>query len=178
MPKIGSATKADPTPCPRYTSVHEKTGKNELAPGVEDVRIQSVGLPSLSVLNIELRYVRNLRGERQEPLNKRRPSQLPLPPQYRLRHRLSSPVLTYQRKISPPGTPDKDLRLRSSSISQVPSTRMALPSRVPPLGVNRVLTPELRSVPSPEIARESIPVTPEVVDLGTYMYTNSLFMLM
>lgn len=30
MPKIGSATKADPTPCPRYTSVHEKTGKNEL----------------------------------------------------------------------------------------------------------------------------------------------------
>lgn len=30
MPKIGSATKADPTPGPRYTSVHEKTGKNEL----------------------------------------------------------------------------------------------------------------------------------------------------
>ena len=29
-----------------------------LAPGVEDVRIQSVALPSLSVLNIELRYVR------------------------------------------------------------------------------------------------------------------------
>ena len=30
MPKIGSATKADPTPGPRYTSVYEKTGKNEL----------------------------------------------------------------------------------------------------------------------------------------------------
>ena len=120
-------------------------------------------------------FYRNLRGEKQGPLIKKRPTQLPLPPQYRLRHRLSSPVLTYQRKLSPPGTPDKDLRLRSSSTSQVPSTRMALPSRVPPLSVNRVLTPELRSVPTPEIARESIPVTPEVVDLGTY--TNSLFIL-
>lgn len=92
-----------------------------------------------------------------------------MPPNYRLRHRLSSPVLTYQRKISPPGTPDKEVRLRSSSTSQVRSSGLALPSRVPPLGGRRVLTPELRSVTTPEqLARENIPFVPEVVDLGMY----------
>lgn len=68
--------------------------------------------------------------------------------------------------MSPPGTPEKDLRLRSASTSQVPNTRTALPSRVPPLGVNRVLTPELRSVPSLDVTQERISVTPQIVDLG------------
>lgn len=45
---------------------------------------------------------------------------------------------------------------------------MAVPSRVPPLGVNRVLTPELRSITSPDIAQPILPVAADVVDLGTY----------
>lgn len=119
-------------------------------------------------LSCRFSFLRNLRGEKQESRNKNRPYHLPLPPNYRIRHRLSSPVLTYQRKISPPATPEKDLRLRSSSTSQVPSPRVAVPSRVPPLGVNRVLTPELRSVTSPDIAQPILPVAADVVDLGTY----------
>ena len=114
-------------------------------------------------------FLRNLRGQSR---NKNRPYHLPLRPNYRIRHRLSSPVLTYQRKISPPGTPEKDLRLRSSSTSQVPSPRVAVPSRVPPLGVNRVLTPELRSITSPDIAQPILPVAADVVDLGTYANTS------
>ena len=117
-------------------------------------------------------FHRNLRGEKQElhARNRKTSSQLPSPPNFRLRHRLSSPVLTYRRKISPPGTPDKDARLRSSSTSQVRNStcRLALPSRVPPLGGKRVLTPELRSTITPELAQENISFVPEVVDLGTY----------
>lgn len=168
MPRILSATKTDSSPGSRSTSVvavHEQSGKQELAPGTRDAQTSSATLPSLSVLNIELTYVRNLRGGKQESRNKNRPTRLPLPPHYRIHHRLSSPVLTYKRKVSPPGTPDRDSRLRSSSTSQVPSSRVALPSRVPPLGVNRVLTPELRSITSPEIMQESLSVAPEVVDL-------------
>ena len=100
-------------------------------------------------------------------IRKRKTSlQSPVPPSYRLHHRLSSPVLSYQRKLSPPGTLGKEARLRSSSESQVPSSRLALPSRVPPLGGKRALTPELRSITTQEIAIENIAFTPEVIDLG------------
>ena len=48
----------------------------------------------------------------------------------------------------------------------MPSYRLALPSRVPPLGGKRALTPELRSITTPEIAIENIAFTPEVIDQG------------
>ena len=119
---------------------------------------------------ISVCFHRNLRGERQVLRNRRLSSQQPVPPNHRLRHRLSSPVLTYQRRISPPSTPDRDVRLRSSSTSQVRNSRLAFPSRVPPLEGRTALTPELRSVTTPEqLVNENVPLTPNVVDLGTYV---------
>ena len=112
---------------------------------------------------------RNLRGEKPVFRNRKLSSQQPVPPSHRLRHRLSSPVLTYQRRISPPSTPDRDVRLRSSSTSQVRNSRLAFPSRVPPLEGRIALTPELRSVTTPEqLATENVPLVPNVIDLGTY----------
>ena len=37
---------------------------------------------------------------------------------------------------------------------------------MPPLGGKRALTPELRSITTPEIAIENIAFTPEVIDQG------------
>ena len=120
------------------------------------------------ISSISICFHRNLRGEKQVLRNRKLSSQHPVPPHY-LRQRLSSPVLTYQRKISPPSTPDKEVRLRSLSTSQVQNSTLALPSRVPPLGGRRVLTPELRSVTTPEkLVKENIPFAPEIVDIGTY----------
>ena len=114
---------------------------------------------------------RNLRGEKQVLRNRRLSSLQPVPPNHRLRHRLSSPVLTYQRRISPPSTPGRDVRLRSSSTSQVQNSRVAFPSRVAPLEGARVLTPELRSVITPEqLVKENVPLAPKVVDLGMYKH--------
>ncbi|XP_068724572.1 uncharacterized protein [Montipora capricornis] len=164
MPRILTTAKASLTSDLRNTfnlTSQERYGQKHF--GVKDTK--AVVFPSLTVLNIELRDVRNLRDGKQEPQVKRSPSHLNLPSQYRLHHRFSSPVLTYHRKISPPLTPDKDARLRSSSTSQVPSNKTALPSRVPPLAVNRVITPELRSVPTPEVLQDRIPLASTVVDL-------------
>lgn len=121
------------------------------------------------ISSISICFYRNLRGEKQVLRNRKLSSQHPVPPHY-LRQRLSSPVLTYQRKTSPPSTPDKEVRLRSLSTSQVQNSRLALPSRVPPLGgARRVLTPELRSVTTPDkLVKENIQFGPEIVDIGTY----------
>ena len=125
---------------------------------------------------ISLCFHRNLRGEKQVLRNRKLSSQQPVPPNHRLRHRLSSPVLTYQRKISPPSTPDKEVRLRSLSTSQVRNSRLALPLRVPPLEGRKVLTPELRSVTTPEqLVKENIPFAPEIVDLGKYEHRECEF---
>ncbi|KAL9978253.1 hypothetical protein ACROYT_G015751 [Oculina patagonica] len=169
MPRIPSAQKTELlSPGSKSnpgSAGRAQSGKQDFT-GINNMQ-NSVGLPSLSVLNIELRYVRNLRGDKQGQTKRKTSSQLPSPPNFRLRHRLSSPVLTYQRKISPPGTPGKDARLRSSSTCQVQSStcRLALPSRVPPLGGKRVLTPELRSTITPELAQENISFVPDIVDL-------------
>ncbi|KAJ7322785.1 hypothetical protein OS493_032970 [Desmophyllum pertusum] len=126
MPRIASAQKTELSPGPRSTynsgSVSRvQSGKQEL--GIKDMQT-SVALPSLSVLNIELTCFRNLRGEKQVSRNRRTSSQLPSPPNYRLRHRLSSPVLTYQRRISPPGTPGNEIhnntRTAQENITFVP----------------------------------------------------------
>ncbi|KAK2568162.1 Mitogen-activated protein kinase kinase kinase 19 [Acropora cervicornis] len=167
MPRILSGARADLNRGFKNSSVkyREKCGQKQCAPRVRDA-VKSVVLPSLSILNVELKDIRNLRGGKQEMQIKRRTSYLGLPSQHRLHHRLSSPVLTYKRKISPPLTPDKDSRVRSSSMCQIPSNRMApLPSRVPPLPTRGVITPELRSVPSPEVIQERLPVTTTLVDL-------------
>lgn len=120
---------------------------------------------------ISVCFHRNLRGEKPIFRNRRLSSQQPVPPNHRLHHRLSSPVLTYQRRTSPPSTPDRDVRLRSSSTSQVRNSRLAFPSRVQPLEGRNVLTPELRSVTTPEqLVRENVPLAPTVVDLGTYKH--------
>lgn len=167
MPRIPSAQGTDVlSPGSRSNSVFAgrlQSREQELAE-IKDMKTSEA--PSLSVYNIELKYVRNLRGERQVLRNRRLSSQQPVPPNHRLRHRLSSPVLTYQRRISPPSTPDRDVRLRSSSTSQVRNSRLAFPSRVPPLEGRTALTPELRSVTTPEqLVNENVPLVPNVVDL-------------
>ncbi|PFX25973.1 Mitogen-activated protein kinase kinase kinase 19 [Stylophora pistillata] len=168
MPRIPSAQKPELSLTFRSSSELVGRGKprrQELtAPGLKDAR-SSEALPGLSVLNIELRNVRNLRDAK-PMLRKRKTSiQSPVPPNYRLHHRLSSPVLSYQRKLSPPGTPRNEARIRSSSESLVPSSRLAVPSRVPPLGGKRALTPELRSITTSEMTKENIAFTPEIIDL-------------
>ena len=122
---------------------------------------------------IFVRLHRNLRNAKPVIRKRKTSLQSPVPPSYRLHHRLSSPVLSYQRKLSPPGTPGNEARLRSSSESQVPSSRLALPSRVPPLGGKRALTPELRSIATPEMVIENMTLTPEVIDLGESLHKCS-----
>ncbi|CAH3199066.1 unnamed protein product, partial [Porites evermanni] len=56
----------------------EQSREQFLVSSERDAQVTSGALPSLSVLNIELRYVRNLRGEKPESRNKNRPYHLPL----------------------------------------------------------------------------------------------------
>ena len=112
---------------------------------------------------------RNLQGDTQLLRAKMDAAQQPSPPRHRLRHRLSSPVLTYPRRLSSPAAYENE-RLRSSSTSQVSDvlhpSKLAVPSRVPPLDFHRGLTPEPRSRDSPDLTQGKLSLVQEVIDLG------------